>query len=146
MKAKISLLTIFALLLFAQVANATSFFADTRATAYAMSMDGYYIGKIDSHLDADWFTYKNNTAVSKVVEIGLQSPPGTSVNYDFDLEYCTSSGACTSMTPFDYGAGQADYILSLNLPPGYYVYWKVRGHSDQDYSSTYNYHTSIHGY
>ncbi|QGG58118.1 MULTISPECIES: hypothetical protein [Paenibacillus] len=131
-----------ATLSFAGSASATPGFADDGYSAHFLPPNQFFSGKITSYGDEDWFQWFNYTGspVNLTVFLANGNGDGTpSKNFDFDFRIYSPNN--TPVSPLDNGAGNIDTMSVTGLPPGYTIYWNVKGHSPNDYSSTQEYLT-----
>ncbi|TQR38596.1 hypothetical protein [Brevibacillus brevis] len=122
-----------------QAAFASDGWADSKETAHAINDGGSFFQTISDSTDVDWYVYRNNSDKSNWV-FELQSPAG--INYDYDwIAFGPNGEYILSGTAGDLGPGQIDAASAggIGFGKGVTVYFKVRGHSSQDFDSRHAY-------
>ncbi|MFB9330075.1 hypothetical protein ACFFSY_29380 [Paenibacillus aurantiacus] len=144
MKRQMKLSFLFAVILtvfLSQSVSAYSGLADSKDYAITRTLGMDYVGKLDSTNDVDWLKYTNTYTFSTIVNIFVM-PMNPAVNYDIEVDYCNTTGYCFPVNVADTGFGNTEYAKAINVPPGYTVYWKVKGHNYWDFG--FDYATAIH--
>lgn len=118
-------------------------FADPPQPARTLSDNEFYSGYLNASGEQDWYKWTNNTG-KDVWNFDIYVYTPTWENYDIIAAFPRTDGSFNYYEALDHGSGANggfDHFKAGHVGKGYTVYWKVVGHTRNDFSTTKNYFT-----
>ncbi|MFF2088956.1 hypothetical protein [Paenibacillus sp. NPDC058174] len=114
--------------------------ADTKATAYQLQAPILGVSSLlDSPYDTDWYSWTNNTGVSRSFSAKLVSPAGKIYGFSIILPGGGSPSYYYDSTP----GGFVKVSTTVTIAPGATVYFQVRGNTFDQFSTTEPYNFTV---